>query len=221
MAMEIKTLDISNDAEDTTIQLYQDFGWSLKSSQRVFNRDSHLEGGGDSVYSVTNTVDFTKLVFERDKSMPHYEEIKELEDRFFYMLDNLPNRNSVMPNETMEAWAQRVKPDIKTNRVGYLGCILFFGGALAATVVGGGILGNPALVFLGTPVCVVGGIVYCKVFTKISEARAIKGAVNGTNKKARAKLEALFTPLHEKSVQRAEYLEAMPRLRQEAAALVQ
>lgn len=220
MAMEIKTLDISNDAEDTTIQLYQDFGWNLKSSQRVFNRDSHLEGSGDSVYSVTNTVDFTKLVFERDKSMPHYEEIKELEDRFFYMLENMPDRNSVMPNETMEAWAMRVKPDIKTNRVGYLGCLLFFGGALAATIVGI-YLDNIPLFFGGVPTGIIGGIVYCKVFTKISEASAIKGAVNGTNSKARAKLEALFNPLHKKSVQRAEYLEAMPRLRKEAASLIE
>lgn len=220
MAMEIKTLDISNDAEDTTIQIYQDFGWSLKSSQRVFNRDSHLESEGDSVYSVTKTVDYTKLVFERDKSMPHYKEIKELEDRFFYLLENLPDRNSVMPNETMEAWATRVRPDIKTNRVGYLGCIPFFVGAFVATVVGLYFDSIP-LFFGGVPTGIIGGIVYCKVFTKISEASAIKGAVNGTNSKARAKLEALFNPLHEASVQRVEYLEAMPRLRKEASALVQ
>lgn len=221
MAMEIKTLDISNDAEDTTIQIYQDFGWSLKSSQRVFNRDSHLESEGDSVYSVTKTVDYTKLVFERDKSMPHYKEIKELEDRFFYLLENLPDRNSVMPNETMEAWATRVRPDIKTNRWGYLLCILFFGGALIGQVLSMMVFNSMDGFLLSPLVGVGGGIVYCKVFTKISEASAIKGAVNGKNRKARAKLEALFNPLHEASVQRAEYLEVMPRLRKEASALVQ
>ena len=153
--------------------------------------------------------------------MPHYEEIKELEERFFYLLDNLPDQNSVMPNETMEAWATRVRPDIKTNRWGYLLCILFFGGALIGQVLSMMVFNSLDGFLLSPPVGVGGGIVYCKVFTKISEASAIKGAVNGKNRKARAKLEALFNPLHEESVQRAEYLEIMSRLRKEAAALVQ
>ncbi len=89
MAMEIKTLDVKNSEEAATIEFWQQFGWVLKSSQRVYSKDSHLETRGDSTYSVTETVDFTKLVFERDKNGPHYAEIVSLENEYFYSIDEL------------------------------------------------------------------------------------------------------------------------------------
>ncbi len=83
MAMEIKTMDVDNSQEAEAIEFYLQFGWNLKSSQRVYNQDSHLERRGDSIYSVTNTTNYTKLVFERDKNGPHYEEIVALENEFY------------------------------------------------------------------------------------------------------------------------------------------
>lgn len=40
--MEIKTLDVKNSEEQSTIEFWSQFGWVLKSSQRVYNKDSHL-----------------------------------------------------------------------------------------------------------------------------------------------------------------------------------
>ncbi len=94
MAMEIKTLDIKNEAEAETIEFWTQFGWNLKSSQRVYNKDTHLERRGDDTYSVTETVDYTKLVFERDKNGPHYAEIVALEDEFFRLSNELDAANS-------------------------------------------------------------------------------------------------------------------------------
>ncbi len=89
MAMEIKTLDVKNSKEAETIEFWAQFGWVLKSSQRIYNKDSHLEQRGDSTYSVTETVDFTKLVFERDKNGPHYDEIVSLEAEYFACMNAL------------------------------------------------------------------------------------------------------------------------------------
>ncbi len=88
MAMEYKTLDVSNEDETDVIEYWQQFGWELKSSQRIFNRDSHLESRNDSVYSVTNTVNFTKIVLERNTNHPYYRDIVTLE-REYVQLDNM------------------------------------------------------------------------------------------------------------------------------------
>ena len=95
MAMEIKTLEIKNSEEQSTIEFWTQFGWQLKSSQRVYNKDSHLESRGDSTYSVTETVDFTKLVFERDKNGPNYSKIVELEKEYFSKAATLSNKPTV------------------------------------------------------------------------------------------------------------------------------
>ena len=47
MAMEIKTLSVKNSEEQRTIEFWSQFGRVLKSSQRVYNKDSHIETRGD------------------------------------------------------------------------------------------------------------------------------------------------------------------------------
>ncbi len=100
MVMEYKTVNVSNNLEDKTISTHTHFGWSLKSSQRVFNQDSHneyssLANGNVYVETVTETVDFTKLVFERDKNMPNYDRIVRLEQRAFKLLDEMDELHAV------------------------------------------------------------------------------------------------------------------------------
>ncbi len=91
MAMEYKTVNVPNELEAKTISELGRFGWTLKSSQRVFNQDSHNEYDryGDYVYveTVTNTVDFTKLVFERDNDHPNYAQIARIENYAFDLSD--------------------------------------------------------------------------------------------------------------------------------------
>lgn len=88
--LESKSLSVSPEMEHEAIETYQKFGWELKSSQEIFNKDSHQELRGDSVYSVTETTNYVKLVFQRDKDMPYYNEVCEIEDKYFDLLNHKP-----------------------------------------------------------------------------------------------------------------------------------
>lgn len=84
---DIKTLTVHPDLENNAINFWQDFGYELSSSQEIFSQGFRLEQSGidylmDGITSVTTTVHYVKLIFERDHSIPHYQELKELEDQF-------------------------------------------------------------------------------------------------------------------------------------------
>jgi hypothetical protein len=83
MAKEIKSISVAPAAEEDTINLWQSFGWELKSSQEVKTKDSHLEKRGDDLVSVTESEHYVKLTFERDPARQHYAELKSLEERFY------------------------------------------------------------------------------------------------------------------------------------------
>jgi len=68
--------------EDETIRTYEMFGWELVSSQTVDNTNSHLENRMGTLYSVTESKNYVKLVFKRDKNMPNYKRIVELEEEY-------------------------------------------------------------------------------------------------------------------------------------------
>ncbi len=130
MAMEIKTLDVKNEEESETIEFWAQFGWSLKSSQRVYNKDSHLESRGDSTYSVTETVDFTKLVFERDKNGPNYPRIVELEREYFAIAASLPAQKPTVRESypDAKAWATATKPDLRKKSAKTINLVAIIGG---------------------------------------------------------------------------------------------
>ena len=85
---ESKSLQVHPNNEQMTIQEMERFGWELKNAQDVKTKDSHLESIGDSIYSVTETERYIKLLFQRDvesekyslwkKGETLYDEIKEL-----------------------------------------------------------------------------------------------------------------------------------------------
>ncbi len=93
MAIEYKTLEVANSAEIATIELWSKFGWRLKSSQRIYNKDTHFESRSDGTYSVTETINFTKLMLERDKDMPHYSELCESERKYVALMSQTPVKN--------------------------------------------------------------------------------------------------------------------------------
>lgn len=84
--MESKSLTCKPSDENATIQKFQHFGWSLDSSQEIYNKDSHLENRGGTTYSITETTNYVKLVFKRDMDMPYYNEIISLEKQY----DSIP-----------------------------------------------------------------------------------------------------------------------------------
>jgi hypothetical protein len=82
MAKEIKSVSVAPAAEEETINLWQSFGWELKSTQEVKTKDSHLERRGDDLVSVTESEHYVKLTFERDPARQNYAELKSLEEQF-------------------------------------------------------------------------------------------------------------------------------------------
>mgnify|MGYP007101875896 CR=1 FL=1 len=90
--LESKSVTCSPESENSTIDLYQEFGWVLQSSQEVFNKDSHLEDRSGTTYSVTQTTNYVKLIFSRDKDMPYYEQIAQLERDYFSVKEVYPSK---------------------------------------------------------------------------------------------------------------------------------
>lgn len=84
---ESKSIQVHPYDEQSQIELMQRFHWNLLNSQEIKTVDNHLESRGGSMYSVTNTEHYVKLVFNRDLDLPNLNQIKRLEQDFF----SLPN----------------------------------------------------------------------------------------------------------------------------------
>lgn len=120
MAMEFKSIDVKNSEETKTIEFWQHFGWELKSSQRVYSENKEVLGANGYVFSLDGKkVDFTKLLFQRDKDHPNYEKIADLEKQYFRMKNSLPQLDTkkAIAYNSMEAWAKDKKPDCRPKQL--------------------------------------------------------------------------------------------------------
>ena len=88
---ETKSMKVSTEQEQECIDSMRDFGWEFKSSQEINVKDSHLESRGGSLYNVTTSENYVKLVFSRDTNMPHYAELKQLENTYYSTLAAQPS----------------------------------------------------------------------------------------------------------------------------------
>ena len=84
--MENKSISVAPKYEQETIEIHNRFGWLLVSTQEIYNQDSHIERRGDSLYNVTETENYVKLMFTRDKDMPNYNEIVSVEQKYYSLL---------------------------------------------------------------------------------------------------------------------------------------
>lgn len=118
--------------EQTTINMHQKMGWSLKSSQEINTSRTAVYGnsmnGTGYVGSVSEKEHYVKLVFERDKNMPNYDIMKEKYDRFATLAQEIAK---------LEASVK------KRSGKFYFGCIAPFVVAflITAMIVTGGFLG--------------------------------------------------------------------------------
>ena len=92
MPFEYKQFDVLNENAPNIIRWMTEFGWKLKSSQRIFNRSSRPTGAVTYqnltyIHTETEVDDFTELLFERDVNMPFYDEVCELEEEANYLLE--------------------------------------------------------------------------------------------------------------------------------------
>ena len=93
--IESQSLTVAPSEEQNAIEAFQNFGWTLKSTQEVHSKESHLERGGwnyDKIYSVTETTNYVKLLFQRDTQMPNYNEIVELENEYWSIITSEPSK---------------------------------------------------------------------------------------------------------------------------------
>jgi hypothetical protein len=78
MAKEVKSIDVHPNTEQAAISLYQTFGWEFHSTQEV--TENYQERRGDDIYQVRSSK--IKLTFQREKTMPNYTQIAELERQY-------------------------------------------------------------------------------------------------------------------------------------------
>lgn len=78
MSKETKSMSVIPSDEQRTINEMQAFGWELGSSQEIATKDSHLERKGNTLYSVTESENYVKLIFFRETSIPYYNELNDL-----------------------------------------------------------------------------------------------------------------------------------------------
>ena len=123
MSLEVKTFDVAPNEEQTLLNIMYSFGWTLKSSQRVFNRNTRPTGavsfeGVTFIHSETETDEFTNLTFERETNIPHYRKIVELEDEFWELLPYMSEKRPLPPPPKMsfQQWVGVNNPKVLTFR---------------------------------------------------------------------------------------------------------
>lgn len=130
--MESISFTENPEREQTTINMHQKMGWSLKSSQEINTSRTAVYGnsvnGTGYVGSISEKEHYVKLVFERDKNMSNYDILKEKYDRFTVLAKEI---------EKLEASVK------KRSKAFYFWCIAPFVVAflITAMIVSGGLLG--------------------------------------------------------------------------------
>ena len=76
---ETKKIKVSTYEEESTINIKAYFGWILVSSQEINTNSTRVENRIDGVYNVTRKENYVNLIFSRETTMPHYDEIVKLE----------------------------------------------------------------------------------------------------------------------------------------------
>jgi len=96
MAKETKFIEVEPDEVNSTLELWQNFGWELMGApQEIKTQDVQLYTGQDSdgtkYYKTKRGEHYVKITFQRDKSMPHYEELVQLENMYCSSPPSKPN----------------------------------------------------------------------------------------------------------------------------------
>ena len=85
MAKETKFIEVKPADVNSTIEKWGWFGWELMGQpQEIYNKSVHRTQETDKYYSseYTTTTNYVKITFQREKSMPHYDELCKLEKEY-------------------------------------------------------------------------------------------------------------------------------------------
>jgi hypothetical protein len=111
MSIETKKIVCSPGEENRLINHYTQFGWTLAHRDEVYSQSQHITGansyslaltddfavGHTNVTSYTTTTNYVNLLFQRDSLLPHYSELKQLDqdcEALFNELDQTQNSAS-------------------------------------------------------------------------------------------------------------------------------
>ena len=88
MAKETKSIEVNPASENNAIEVFQTFGWELMGAPQTihFKNTTHKDSwDGDHVIATTTTTHYVKMTFQREKSIPNYNELVELENQYYYL----------------------------------------------------------------------------------------------------------------------------------------
>lgn len=123
MSQEIKILEVDPEEESSTIELLTCFGWRLKSSQQIY---SHTKTPVSAIgienvtfiQSQTETINYVKLIFERETHIPNAAELIELEEEFWDLADDVNEKRPLPPAPLIEfeEWVKENKPSVMSRK---------------------------------------------------------------------------------------------------------
>ena len=209
MSVEIKSVDVANEAEEVRINFYQHFGWKLKSSQRVSDR-----AGG---------VDFTKLVLERDTNINNYQEICELEQQCYAILEEIDEMPDFVgqfhSSISIEEWAKMGEPQVggATHVLwGFIGAVI---GGLIGLINAGGFSEGMEGPILGLGL--IGFLVLFFIVRKFLKTNSWKVGLRFPSSMIGKRMKKLYDDMIEVELEYEAMEEKIAALSEEAAAMLE
>lgn len=85
--METRSVAVSPEQEQGTIEIYEKFGWEVQGSQEILSENTRNETrtslmGNNELWNITTKTNYVKIVFKRDKEMKNYDKVCELEKEY-------------------------------------------------------------------------------------------------------------------------------------------
>lgn len=90
---ETRSVQVAPQYEQSTIDIYERFGWTCVSAQTVSNKTGYLERDKNDENVINQVVEsetYVKLMFNRDRDMDYYREIVDCERRYNELLKIQP-----------------------------------------------------------------------------------------------------------------------------------
>ena len=155
--IESRVLQVHPARESSTITRMERFGWMLKSNQDVVTKDSHDELVGDTVYSVTETERYVKLMFQRDtedEKYPLYQKGEQLYDEILEL-----ERYSQPADFSFRAWPEMAR----WQYILMIVLVFFVGGFIGLAVAKGTELPALCISWAGLLILVIAAILFYRL----------------------------------------------------------
>lgn len=92
---ETKVVQMSNDPSviNALNNLHGAFGWMVINTQITNSQDSRIyQSAPNTITTETTTINYATITYQRDREMPHYEELSKLEDEYDAIERNAMNQ---------------------------------------------------------------------------------------------------------------------------------